>query len=475
FRTVYGLELNMRVIGRTYFCPNHGTYTTTSPDKFIGHFKPWELGGLPYFGERPGCTHQLFDLIVQLCPTCSIGSIKETIKQMHLLHDLRIRSSWTKDALLCKERGDLKTQIPGFPTKLVAAVEDTGHDGLLSINAYPSETFIREVYDCFLRMQRFEESERYMRTLAGLSIGIDATIKVAKKANIYLYAENKKQINVINAFEGGLTTFVNEDLELVGYEMLLGNSPLDFCKVLREYAERSEELGVDFLHQGQVSVDKCCEFRSAIQIVLPEMCVLIDLWHLENRIMSTIPKKSAFHKAVKQELSKALIQTPSKGKGEPTAYWPKKVQKENLEKLWTKYESLGGVWMAETAKTFPLQVEHAGDGCLQPRLPSLPSHTSGNENWHGFINSLTRGHASSLPTVLGLLADATLRRNISLKLRHFSQSPTSPSRLFRAEANDNPNLFLLEDILRDTERLTGIQQPRFLDICPGHHFGLVKR
>ncbi|KIJ32794.1 hypothetical protein M422DRAFT_184043 [Sphaerobolus stellatus SS14] len=347
---------------------------------------------------------------------------------------------------------------------------------------------IREVYDCFLRMQRFKESECYMRTLAGmyvptvslenlvniitgLSIGIDATIKVAKKANIYLYAENKKQINVINAFEGRLATFVNEDLELVGYEMLLGNSPLDFCKALHEYAERSEELGVDFLHQGQVSVDKCCEFQSAIQIVLPEMRVLMDLWHLENRIMSTIPKKSAFHKAVKQELSKALIQTPSKGKGEPTAYWLKKVHKENLE----KYESLGGVWMAETAKTFPLQVKHVGDGCLQPCLPSLPFHTSGNENWHGFINSLTRGHASSLPTVLGLLVDATLRWNISLKLRHLSQSPTSPSCLFHAEANDNPNLFLLEDILRDTERLTGIQQPRFLDICPGHHFGLVKR
>ncbi|KIJ25055.1 hypothetical protein M422DRAFT_274046 [Sphaerobolus stellatus SS14] len=76
---------------------------------------------------------------------------------------------------------------------------------------------------------------------------------------------------------------------------------------------------------------------------------------------------------------------------------------------------------------------------------------------------------------MGLLTDATLRRNLSLKIAHLSQSSKSPSRLFRDAAAGNPNLFLLNDILRDTETLTGIEQPKFLDIYPNHQFGLVKR
>ncbi|KIJ50165.1 hypothetical protein M422DRAFT_245970 [Sphaerobolus stellatus SS14] len=43
-RTIYGLQANMRVIGRFYLCAKHLTYTTTSSDKFMQYFKPWELG-----------------------------------------------------------------------------------------------------------------------------------------------------------------------------------------------------------------------------------------------------------------------------------------------------------------------------------------------------------------------------------------------------------------------------------------------
>lgn len=46
---------------------------------------------------------------------------------------------------------------------------------------------------------------------------MDATIKVAKKANIYIHTvdASKRNIKVMNVFDGGLLTGVNEDKELV--------------------------------------------------------------------------------------------------------------------------------------------------------------------------------------------------------------------------------------------------------------------
>ncbi|KIJ26830.1 hypothetical protein M422DRAFT_272033 [Sphaerobolus stellatus SS14] len=66
-----------------------------------------------------------------------------------------------------------------------------------------------------------------------------------------------------------------------------------------------------------------------------------------------------------------------------------------------------------------------------------------------------------------------LRHNIRLKLRHFSQPANSPSRQFKAATLGSPHLSLVDTLLREMEKLTGVPQPVFLNICPEHQFGLV--
>lgn len=59
--------------------------------------------------------------------------------------------------------------------------------------------------------------------------------------------------------------------------------------------------------------------------------------------------------------------------------------------------------------TFDIQVKHVRGGCLQRRHPHLPSHTSGNENWHKRLGDLVPGKASNLTIIQDLLADGILR------------------------------------------------------------------
>jgi len=50
FRTIYGLEHNIKVIGLEYTCTKHKGFSTSSPDSFWRHFKPWEIdAGIVFF------------------------------------------------------------------------------------------------------------------------------------------------------------------------------------------------------------------------------------------------------------------------------------------------------------------------------------------------------------------------------------------------------------------------------------------
>ena len=50
----------------------------------------------------------------------------------------------------------------------VSSTEELYNSRLLETNPWPTESFIREVYDYFIEKQRLEESERYLRTLGGM-------------------------------------------------------------------------------------------------------------------------------------------------------------------------------------------------------------------------------------------------------------------------------------------------------------------
>ncbi|KIJ51651.1 hypothetical protein M422DRAFT_157761 [Sphaerobolus stellatus SS14] len=498
FRTIYGLEHNIKVIGMEYACEEHKGFSTTSVDKFLSFFKPWLLGvGLPTIFERSGFTAQLADFVREFRLSLSIGAMQEHIHQLHLQHNFRQKLKWAKQANCEKEKGLLRAFIPGYPEVLQQAEltkeEEKKHKRVkpeasamsqhecswwLKINPAPSEHLLRSEYERWMKEERLAESEQYTRTLAGTVIGADSTIKAAKKANMYQQTDGSKQLKVSNLLEGGLLTLVNPDCELVSWRFLFSNSILEAVRAIKEFGQRNEVMGIPFNDMGEVCVDCCCDFRGSIQDANPNLSVTQDLMHLEGRILSSVSKKSPHCGLLAHELSKALLKEPSKpphgnSNGTPAVYWDAKTQVQNMQTVWQKFKVAGDVWTKESEAIFLRQIKHVQDGCLQRRHPEIPSHTSGNENWHGRINALTRGDASSLTTIVLLIADMALRHNIRLKLRNFSQPANSPSRQFRAAALGSPYLSLIDALLREMEKLTNIAQPVFLDICPQHQFGLV--
>ncbi|KIJ48373.1 hypothetical protein M422DRAFT_247709 [Sphaerobolus stellatus SS14] len=289
--------------------------------------------------------------------------------------------------------------------------------------------------------------------LAGIVVGMDSTVKAAKKANMYYQEDGSKKLIISNVFDGGLLTIVNADFELVSWCFLFTNSILEVIAPILEYGERNAMLGIRFNEEGEVCVDRCCNFKGTIALANPNLSVPQDLMHLVGHILATISKQSPYHPLVAFGLSKALVKKRSDGKGSPAEYFDSDTQAKNLEAVYKKFKCLGDVWTKEH--------------------PHIPSHTFGNENWHGHINALTCGDASSLPTILLLISDMVLWHNLRLKLRNFSQPVDSPSRQFRAATLGSPHLYLIDGLLREMEKLTGIPQPQFLDIHPEHQFGLV--
>jgi hypothetical protein len=244
---------------------------------------------------------------------------------------------------------------------------------------------------------------------------------------------------------------------------------------LRELAECCLSLGVNFSTNGELSVDHCCDFQRSIQAALPTIHVIQDFAHLKNYIMETVSRKCVHRDRLGKDITNAIMSSPADGKGSLAIYRSREEQVKNLHNLWEKYDRIGGVWSIKSKETFSLQVRHAEQGCLTHCHPDRPYHTSGNENWHSCLNTLTCGNASSLTMVDGLLTDAILRSNLWVDIYNLSQPPDSQSRLFRKATEQSHHLFLLEHILRQTERLMGEAQPQFLNICPTHRFGLVPR
>lgn len=244
---------------------------------------------------------------------------------------------------------------------------------------------------------------------------------------------------------------------------------------LQEFADRCDALGVSFKTRGEICVDRCCDFRKSLITGVPGATVTQDFAHLKERIMNLISKRSSYRRSLSNDVSNALILQQSTARGVPPLYRSPAEQALRLQEVWKKYSSIANVWIAEAESIFTQQVKHVLSGCLQRRDPQRMSTTSYNENIHKQINKLSIGHASSLTTIEGLLMDFMLRYNLKVNLNNMSQSPDSPSRLFRQHASGSHHLFLLDHILQQRERLGGIKQPRLMNIQPSHKFGLVAR
>ncbi|OXB39338.1 hypothetical protein J007_00815 [Cryptococcus neoformans] len=128
------------------------------------------------------------------------------------------------------------------------------------INPSMSAQVIRAAYEDFITRQRKDENMTYSRTLAGKILALDATVKVVNKASAHSSKNPASGVkSVVNPFAGGLLTDVNEDKDL----FLVSNASFEIQAPVSEYAMRCEKLGVDFANEGEIVVDRCCDYRKA--------------------------------------------------------------------------------------------------------------------------------------------------------------------------------------------------------------------
>ncbi|WVQ86101.1 hypothetical protein IAT38_008269 [Cryptococcus sp. DSM 104549] len=412
-RTLYGVTGNVKVIGEQYVCSVHKGFSATAPEFWKGR-QPWEMGSFPLFFKEAGMTRELFDLIAEMRVKCTVMAIAE----------------------------GLKRALAPFPSLDAGSLK------------VPSEWLIRSAYKIF-GAQRIMENERYMRTLGGLTLGVDSTMKIANKATVF-GARHGNTTRSDNPWGGGCVSGVNEDREMCTLELVPTNSATllqaPHCRIRRA----------------------CCDYRSSITNELFGLNVVQDLWHLKERMVRVVPENTGWRVAVSKEVTEALVERPG-GNGIPTTYRSVEEQIRRMEEF---KERMMGTNVPSSVST-PLipaidnQLNHIRAGCLQRRHPHLPSNTSINESWHKRLTNTVRGVASSLPTVLYLVNDAVLRSNLNITIANLSQPADSPSRKFRAATGGSHHIFLLDDILRLRQALYGVEQPRLLDICPSHVFGVV--
>ncbi|KAH8930369.1 hypothetical protein BT69DRAFT_1291911 [Atractiella rhizophila] len=345
--------------------------------------------GIPYFRESSAITQDLFNFITELRPKTDVGKLGEAIQQLHSEHVQQIKRVWQQYAIEEQIRhkwpsGSFKPTLKQFPGVLSRAADPTIKAD--AIKSSPSSGLIKTIYEHWIEC---------------LSLGLDATLKVAKKANIYTTMKETgghQKVQVTNIFGGGLLTM----------EFLVGNSPLEMGPPLQEFAQRARLLGVDF-------EDFVVAFRDAI-----------------------LKKKADLRGGVSE-------------------YYSVEESLERLTKVEDKFKKNPDFWI-KCCATFELQKGHIAKGCLIPKHQQLPFMTSNNENWHVAAGEPFRGSASSLTTVLSVLPDIFLRKNL-LKV---------------IEAGTH-HIFLVDWNLRLEDILYSSSQPKLLDVFSKHEFGLVKR
>ncbi|KAG2035691.1 hypothetical protein BDR03DRAFT_867591 [Suillus americanus] len=155
---VHGLMVDEAAIGMQLHCENCKNdtnlkgycFTTTNPD-FWGSWPHWSIpGDIPVFFHRCVVTQDLFNLLVEMHPSSTAGSLAENI------------------------------QRNPNPLWLFSDPYDVNN-----YNDRPiSNTMVSEVFQDFVSATRESESEEYLHTLSGVSISFDNTFRAATKATV---------------------------------------------------------------------------------------------------------------------------------------------------------------------------------------------------------------------------------------------------------------------------------------------------
>ncbi|KAH8926137.1 hypothetical protein BT69DRAFT_1295109 [Atractiella rhizophila] len=182
-----------------------------------------------------------------------------------------------------------------------------------------------------------------------------------------------------------------------------------------------------------------------------------DLAHLEMRVFETFPHINPARADFVVAFRDAILKKKADLHGGVADYYSVEESLERLTKVEDKFKKNPDLWNKCYA-TFELQKGHIAKGCLIPKHQQLPFTTSNNENWHNAAGEPFRGSVSSLTTVLSVLPDIFLRKNLLKVIEAGTQ-----------------HIFLADRNLRLEEILYSLSQPKLLDVFSKHEFGLVKR
>ncbi|GAA6000488.1 hypothetical protein JCM5350_006645, partial [Sporobolomyces pararoseus] len=482
--TTYGLNSNYKSIGQRFVCSgkDHPAWCGTSSYFWESrHEEIFLHNDVPHFQYQVAVTRELYDFVTEMRPQSTIGGMTESIKQLHLLHNERRKLEYSRGVARSGGLAQFFTPKP-LPDSLEHHFTGGGSKKEpLEINPSPSETIIRDVYECFAKFQRVPEATRYLKTLTGTVLGVDATLKIANKANVYSTekdAKGKTKVVTENLWKGGLLTAVNEDNELVGFEFMLTNSPLEMGESLQEYAQRSKELGVNFIDNGEIVCDRCCDFRSSVKVTLgSKVTVVQDLAHINNRILRAIPQTmGGYRTEISKGVKNAILSVVGNRKGTVSQYRRKEDQLARFDKIRAQFCNVPNLWSTELEVVWLNQRKHIDSGCLQRRHPDKGGHTSSNETFHKLLADPFRGHPSSLVTVNYILHDQALRLNMRRVIHHRSQPADTESRRFREYCKGSHHLLLVSHNIEQARTLfRQANLPRFLDLAPTHRFGVVGR
>lgn len=157
---------------------------------------------------------------------------------------------------------------------------------------------------------------------------------------------------------------------------------------------RCEKLGVDFANEGEIVVDRCCDYRNSLEEALPKAAVVQDFYHLKERIMLTLSANSPHCNALSGHITDALTSSRSDGNGRPTKYRPTSEEEQKVTKLHEYFSTIEEVGATTFSSTFNLQIAHIAKNCLQRRYHS-PLTLLGTRNWHKRLGDYVSSDASA--------------------------------------------------------------------------------
>ncbi|KAG2140098.1 hypothetical protein DEU56DRAFT_941924 [Suillus clintonianus] len=439
-------------------------FATTSQD-FWRNWSHWSIpADVPIFFYRCAVTRELFDLVIELRPSSTAGTLTENIRQLHLLEYHRRKLDYLQ---AWKSRRTTRHGMDFFSPNPLRAF--SGPYDVKEYNARPiSHDMVSEIFQEFVSATRERESEEYLRTLSGISISFDNTFRAATKAIIT--SREKQKLKVL---KGGIISLMNENGEIVGWRFCHGQSNAEISELLEGLKTRCEALGVP---PPEVFVaDNCCHVRSAVDIVFPDATMKLDLI-LKARYATVIlnPSKNPHRKEVVAEISACILKKHAEG-GNPAKYWERNEQETRLTSTFEKWACEGTVWSAGARRVHEEQLKHVRKGCLERQRQDIRTDGSRVEGSHKGWNSLQRAHTSGIVTFTGLCHDFVLRRNVRVAFSRASKSD------FITSTHGSHHIHLVDRIAKQFNNLRLKEKttstcclPELQDVPSNEHFGLVE-